>query len=361
MKLIQNFKGIALGFFLVLALLVLAACGGGSDSASSNGNNASEGGKEDSEKVYHLRMNSVNAPSIEGTPQTIAEKGFAELVKEKTNGRIEIEIFYSNQLAGQSESLDALARGTIDLQVNAPAAWGDKIPEANWSNMPFAWKTEEELDHLIRHTEFGELFAESLEQYGVKPLHYYYSSSAGYLSNSPITKPEDFKGLVMNSSSNLKSKFYQEMGSGIANIPYAEYYEGLLRGTVDVVNFPYYAMETMKLSEVVKYVTIPGEVAPAPTLIAISKATWDELPSDLQELLMEAALEIEQQTIAASKEFTERGIQYARDEGLEIVEITDEGYKEFIEIAKKSHWAEYAASSERSKKMIEILNGNIGN
>src|SRR5690606_27384271 len=115
-----------------------------------------------------------------------------------------IEAFYSNQLAGQGESLDALARGTIDIHVGTPSAWADKIPEGNWGSLPFAWKTEEELNHIIRNTEFGNLYAESLEEYGVKPLFYYHSAASGYLSNKPITSPEDFKGVVMNAVGTLK-------------------------------------------------------------------------------------------------------------------------------------------------------------
>lgn len=358
MKQISNvlLKSAGLAFFILVTLTVLAACDGGSGATSTAG----EGEKADTEQVYKLRMNSINPQSKEGdqSPSSIATVGFVERVKEKTNGRVEIEVFYSNQLAGQSESLDALARGTIDLQIITPAAWADKIPEGNWASLPFAWKSEEELFHLIRETEFGPLYEEALGNYGVKPLHYYYAASAGYLSNSPITKPEDMKGLVVNAVGTLKGNFYKEMGAGTASIPFSDYYEGLLRGTIDAVSFPYYAMESMKLSEVVKYVTTPGEVSPAISLIAISHKTWDKLPKDLQDLVMESALEIEKETIPASKAYTESGLNYAKETGLEIVEMTDEGYTEFVKIAKDTYWNGFAEMNDRTKKMIEIIEKN---
>lgn len=356
----MKFSKNSISWFLTLlfVLLVLAACGDGSDTASNQSNNASsENGKEDTEKVYHLRMNSVNAPSVEGSPQTIAEKGFAELVKERTNGRVEIEIFYSNQLAGQSESLDALSRGVFDLQVIAPSAWADKIPDGNWASISYGWENEEGILHLLRETEFGDLYAQALGEYGVKPLYYYFTGGAGYLSTSPISEPDDMKGLVVNTLG-IKTGYYKAMGAGIASIPFADYYEGLMRGTVDVVAFPYYAMETMKLAEVVDYVTVPGDYQPAVTLIAISQQTWDELPEDLQEIVMEAALEIEKKTIPASKEFTARGLEYAKAEGLEIVELTDEAINEFLEIGKQSYLAEFAKINDRTKKMLEIIEEN---
>ncbi|WP_077211764.1 TRAP transporter substrate-binding protein [Bacillus dakarensis] len=348
---------IGLTFIFALSLLLLAACGGGSDSAATEGN--SDGGdKANSEKVYNLKMNSQNAPPLEGSPSHHAQVGFAELVKEKTNGRVNIEIFYSNQLAGQSESLDALARGTIDFHVGTPSAWADKIPEGNWSNLPFAWKNEEEVYHLLRETDFGKIYEEAVNSYGVKLLFYYHSAAAGYLSNKPISSPSDFKGVVTNMSGTLKGDFYKGMGAGIASIPFADFYEGLLRGTVDSVLYPYYAMESMKLAEVVKYVTVPGEVSPAIGIVSISQSAWDELPSDLQEIVMEAALQIEKETMPLSKAYTDKGLEYAKEQGLEIVEMSDESYNEFLARAKETVWTEFAAINDRTKKMAEILEEN---
>ena len=344
----------ALTICFTFALLLLAACSGGGEQASSGGN----GDEASEEKTFKLRLNSQVPPSVEGSPTYIAQEVFADMVKERTNGRVEIEIFYSNQLAGQAESLDALARGTIDLQFAPPIAWADKIPEGNWSSMPYAWKSEEHLVHLLRETELGKLYTEALEEYGVKPLHYYFSAGAGYLSTTPIAKPEDLKGLVVNSLG-LANAFYEATGSGIASIPFADYYEGLLRGTVDAVMFPYYSLETMKLSEVVDYITVPGQNSPSVGIVAVSLKTWDKLPSDLQDIIMEVSLEVEKLGMPASKAFTERGIEYGREQGLEVIEMTDEDYNEFVKIAKETYWAEFAKINDRTKRMTEVIEENL--
>ncbi|WP_077212144.1 TRAP transporter substrate-binding protein [Bacillus dakarensis] len=355
MKMKQSFFKKLAFFATMLALLMLAACSGGGEKASTGGNN--EG--NDKEQTFKLRMNSTYTPPIEGSPTYIAQEEFAELVKEKTNGRVEIEIFYSNQLAGQSESLDALARGTFDIQVTTPVAWADRIPEGNWSAMPYAWKSEEHLRHLLRNTEVGELYSEALGDYGVKPLHYYFSASTGFLSKKPITKPEDANGMVIASVGSLLGDYYKAMGAGTANIPFSDYYEALLRGTIDAIAFPYYSLESMKLAEVVDYITIPGGQSPSFGVIVISQLTWDKLPSDLQDSIMEASLEIEEKMIPASRAFTDRGIEYAKEQGLEVVETTDEVYQEFVEIAKETYWAGFADINERSKRMIEVIEENL--
>ncbi|WP_077212235.1 TRAP transporter substrate-binding protein [Bacillus dakarensis] len=353
----NRFLKLSLALVFMLSLLLLGACSSGSSRSESTGGSSDEGkAEEKEEKIYKLRMNSMNAPPTDSnTSSYLAQEGFKELVKEKTNGRVEIEIFYANQLAGQSESLDALSRGTIDMQVISPVSWTDKIPEGNWNSLPFGWKNEEELVYLINESGLGDLYAEALNEYGVKPLFYYQSSAMAFLSNVRISGPEDMKGAIVNTQGTLKGDFYKAMGAGIANLPYAEYYEGLLRGTIDAVSFPAYTLDTYKLGEVVKYVTVPGELSPGAAMIAISQSAWDELPSDLQDLVMEAAKEIEQQTIAASKAYTEHGIEFAKENGLEVVELSEEAHKEFVEIAKETYWRGFAETNERTKKMIEII------
>jgi len=351
--LLKDFKKLpAIAILMLLAVLMLAACGGGGEKANSDG--AGDG----KEEPIKLRLNSQIPPSVEGSPTYIAQEVFADMVKERTNGRVEIEIFYNNQLAGQAESLDALARGTIDLQFSPPVAWADKIPEGNWSSMPYAWKSEEHVLHLLRETELGELYDEALAEYGVKTLHYYFSAGAGYLSKSPIEKPEDLKGKVVNSLG-LANEFYKATGSGLASIPFADYYEGLLRGTIDVVMFPYYSLETMKLSEVVDYISVPGVNNPSVGIVAVSLKTWEKLPKDLQEIIQEVSLEIEQLGAPASKAFTERGIEYGKEQGVEVVEISDEDYQKFVEISKETYWKKFAEVSDRTKRMVEVVEENL--
>ncbi|WP_077212229.1 TRAP transporter substrate-binding protein [Bacillus dakarensis] len=349
-------KSMTLLFFMVMTLLVLAACGGGG-SATTGGN--SEGEEVQEEKVYKLRMNSQNAPPTDKESSSyIAQEGFKKMVEERTNGRVEVELYYANQLAGQSESLDALSRGTIDMQVITPVAWADKIPESNWSSIPFGWKTEEDLHYLLRESGLGDLYEEALNEYGIKPLFYYHSSLAGYFSNVRIAEPADMKGVVMNTQGTLKGDFYKKMGAGIANIPFSDYYEGLLRGTVDAVSFPTYAVETYKLGEVAKYLIVPGEVSPAMGLITINQEKWNQLPSDLQDIIMEVSMEIEQQSMVASKKLTDKGINYAKENGVEVVELSDEARKEFVDIAKETYWKAFGETNDRTKKMVEILEAN---
>ncbi|MEK4425779.1 TRAP transporter substrate-binding protein [Solibacillus sp. FSL K6-1523] len=340
----KNFKGL---FFILSMVFLLSAC-------SEDGKEASSGTAK--EETFTLKYNSAFLPSSEDwQAKSLATEKFAKLVEERSEGRIKIDIFYSNQLAGQAESLDALAKGTIDLQNITPVAWGDKIPEGSFTALPYWNINEEHSLYIMRETEIGEQYEEVTENYGVKILSYWPASATGYMSNKPIRNVSDLKGMTMNMSSDLLAGFYKEAGIGIATIPYAEQYEGLLRGTLDGIQFPFSSLKDYKLAEVVDYITKPATISPALGIVAISQKTLNKLPEDLQKILIDTALEMENEGIAASKRLTEESILYAQENNVEIVNMTKEAYEEIQELHKKTTWANYATKNERTKKMVDLL------
>lgn len=331
---------------LLISLLVLAACGSGAESSSND------------KEVITLKYNSTfTPPTKKSEPTSIITEKFAELVEERTDGRLKIDLYYSNQLAGQAESLDALAKGTIDIQNITPSAWGDKIPEGNFSGLPFWNINEEHTMYIMRETEVGELYEEAMEEYGVKVLSYWAGSGNGYMSaKSPIASPADMEGLIANINTSMSIGYYEEMGVGVATIPFAEQYEGLQRGTIDFINFPYFTLEKLKLAEVVDYIMTPSTINPALAMLAINKDTLEGLPEDLREILIETALEMESETLVASKEVTVEALEYAKENDVQIIDTTEDNYNEFIEIGKRTAWDSFSKQNDRTKKMVDVLN-----
>lgn len=337
----------------ILLLVAVAACGGKSSEPASE---SSESKEEKPQETFTLKYNTAYPPSeFDWDPKYQLTERFAELVEERTDGRVKIEIYFTNQLAGQVESLDALAKGTIDIQNLTPSAWGDKIPEGDISALAYWDISEEHALYIMRETEVGEIYENALENYGVKLLGYWPASATGIMSSTKIEKAEDFNGLVMNVTSSLSNDFYKSIGAGIATIPFAEQYEALMRGTIDVIQFPYYSLETYKLHEVLDYLTVPPTVSPSLGLVAISQKALDKMPEDLQEIILETAKEMEIAGIEGSKKLTERALKFAEENGVEIVKMTEKNYKEFTELNREKVWSKFAEKNENTKRMIEVL------
>lgn len=105
--------------FIFVLLVIFSAC---------EPSSADEEAEE--EETYTLTYHSSYPPSeYDWEPKYQAQERFMELVEERTDGRVTFDVYYSDQLVGQDESVDALARGTIDIQNTSPSYWVERIPE----------------------------------------------------------------------------------------------------------------------------------------------------------------------------------------------------------------------------------------
>src|SRR5690625_1075685 len=120
----------------MLFTLVLVACGGNSN--KSNNDNGQAEPAEDTGQTFQLKFNSYISPSdFDWEPKMKSQEHFVQYIEEETDGRVEIELFHNNQLAGQVESLDALAKNTFSIQNISPSYWSSKVPEGDFFSLPF--------------------------------------------------------------------------------------------------------------------------------------------------------------------------------------------------------------------------------
>ncbi|HZG72315.1 MAG TPA: TRAP transporter substrate-binding protein DctP, partial [Chondromyces sp.] len=269
-------------FAVIMFVLILSACSGGSNETSSDGDG---GGKSDK---YKLTMNVAYPPSkVEDDVLMNGTKRFAELIEERTNGQVKVEVFYSNQLVPQDQLIDALKTGTVDFGYSAPQYYGDTIPTAFFSNLPFFGRDIDHMMSLIREKGIDKIVDQEMEQYGVKLLFYGPTGEYGLMSKKPIKSIDDVKGMSVRAAGGLWTPWYESLGASPVNVAAAEIYEALQRGTVDAVPYPFYTLNDYSYHEVVNSITIPGIIPSAVTANFISLKTWNELPKDIQTIITE--------------------------------------------------------------------------
>ncbi|MDQ1002183.1 TRAP-type C4-dicarboxylate transport system substrate-binding protein [Neobacillus niacini] len=348
---VSNFKNRKVYLFAIfmLILIVISACGKNETTASGDTDTGSN------DETFTLQMNSAFTASVtDWEPKYFAQERFAELVEERTDGKVKIEIFYTNQLSGQETAIDALAKGTFDIQNGNAAMWGDKIPEGLFLSLPYWNISEEQTFSTLYDTEVRELYSQALEEYNVKLLLNWTSGPSGFNSNKPLASVKDFEGTLINSVTNVSTSYFKHLGAGIASVPYSELYEAMSRGTIDAFTYPYSALETSNLHEVVDYVTIPpwqygmGD-------IVMNLDTWNSLPKNLQDTISDVAKEMEQETRNASMETYKKAIDFANEHDVEVVKMDLDEYKKMRELAIESSWKDYSKFNKRTKKIYDIL------
>ena len=165
---------------------------------------------------------------------------FAELVNERTNGRINIKVYPSSQLlAGkQTSEFLMLRNGAIDFALASPINWSPQIKELNLTALPFFMAVQPDRYKAIDAVTAGKsgaMLIAAVEQKGVKLLGW---GENGYremtTSKGPITKPEDMQGLKIRVvGSPIFIDTFRALGANPVNMNWAEATTGFQQGVVD--------------------------------------------------------------------------------------------------------------------------------
>jgi len=218
---------------------------------------------------------------------------FADLVEEKTDGRIKIKLFYGGQLfkGEQTSEFQLMARGAIDFAWGSTINWSPVLPELNVFSLPFFVRDYERLDKL-ENSEVGERLFELMEQKGVKPLAW---AENGFrqLTNSErqVTAPGDVSGLKIRVvGSPIFVDIYRELGADPVSMNWGDAVTAFSQGVVDGQENPAGVLVPVKIWEHHQYATMWNYLVD-PVVVGVSMRLWKQFPADIQEAIREAAVE----------------------------------------------------------------------
>src|ERR1700741_4538036 len=243
------------------------------------------------------------APS---NPRHEAAVLFAERVKVKTNGRIEIQVAHSAQLGDDAAMITALRSGTLDISANSQGAIANVVPEYAAIGLPFLFSDVQKAWALL-DGPVGEELTKRTAAKGMVVLGYW-DNGIRHVTNSkkPIKAPADLKGLkIRTPPDGMTVDIMQALGADTQQIKFAELYVALQQGVVDGQENPLANIASAKLYEVQKYLTLTGHKY-EPNPFVMSKRAWDRLTPADQKIFTEAAAEATQVQRKHSKEADEK-------------------------------------------------------
>ena len=223
-------------------------------------------------------------------PYGMGADKFAEIVKQKSKGDIEIKVFPSSQLGTQKELIEGLIYGTVDMTLTGTAELGTFQPQMALFDMPFLFKDRA---HAYRSLDsVGMEMAKPLEGKGIKLLGYMENGIRHMTNNArPIKTPADMKGMKIRVMNN---KVYVEMMKSLGASPtpmaLAELYSAMQAGVVDGQENPSAHIFTKRFFEVQKYASLTGHAYAAEPIL-ISMSTWKKLTPAQQTIVQESANE----------------------------------------------------------------------
>ncbi len=240
----------------------------------------------DFKKEYKLQVN-VGPSFYWG----IGATKFADLVKEKTDGRINIKPYFGSALlkGAQLKSAQMVAKGVIDCAYESTINVSPVIPEANIFHMPFFVNTFENLDKM-KSGQSGQAVFAAMEKVGLKPLAW---AENGFrqITNSkhPIQKPEDLKGLRIRVVGNpMFMDTFRQLGADPVNMNWGDAQTAFQQGVVDGQENPVGVLIPVQIYQYHTYVTMWNYLVD-PLVIYWNQKQWEAFPADIQKAIQEAA------------------------------------------------------------------------
>lgn len=235
-----------------------------------------------------LRFASSN---VEGNPQVDGLIKFADLMKQKSGGKIVVKVFTGATLGKDVQVLSSMQGGTVDGATMNTNLLVGIIKDAGLVDLPYLFDNEQEA-YAVLDGSFGKKIHAQLEPKGLVGLSYF---DMGYYSlhNSklPITKLEDVAGLKMRvTETPVTIDTFKAFGANAVPLPYAELFSALEAKIVDGGGQPPLNMVYGKIGEVSKYYSM-NRYSYTPVSLLMSKKTLDKLTADEKKIVMEAAKE----------------------------------------------------------------------
>ncbi|UQI33799.1 TRAP transporter substrate-binding protein [Pseudomonas bijieensis] len=229
--------------------------------------------------------------NVKEHPQGQGAQKFADLLGEKSGGKIKVRLFPGGTLGGDVQTVSALQGGTLDITVLNSGILAAQAPDYAMLDFPFLFNNVEEA-HAVIDGPVGQKLAAQLDSKGLVGLGYW---DLGFrnLTNSkhPVTRLEDMQGLKIRV---IQSPIYLETFSALGANPvpmaFPEVYTGLEQHTIDGQENPFTVIEGNKFYEVQKYLSVTGHIFNPQSLI-ISQKTWSRLNDDEKAMISAAAAE----------------------------------------------------------------------
>lgn len=269
----------------------------------------------------------------EDYPTTQGAYKFAELVYERTGGRVEIQVNAGGVLGDEKTVIEQLQFGGVDFARVSLSPLAEFVPKLNVLQMPYLYTGREHMWKVLEGP-IGNDFMNSFGGSSLVPLSWYDAGARSFYSvNGPIESLDDMKGLKMRvQESELMMDTIEALGATPVPMAFGEVYSGLQTGEIHGAENNWPSYESTRHYEVAKYFTL-DEHTRVPELQLAAQSTWDKLPREYRLIIQECAREsaLYERQLWAEREKTSEG--RVRKAGCVVTELPPEEKARFQEAA----------------------------
>ncbi len=276
-------------------------------------------------------------------PWGIAAEKWVELVKERTEGRINLKIYSNSQLVqgDQTKEFTALRQGIIDMALGSTINWSPQVKELNLFSLPFLMPDTKALDALTSGAVEENLFA-AIRKKGAEPIGW---AENGFRqvtnSKQEIRTPGDLKGLKIRVvGSPLYADTFSALGANPTQMSWADAKPALTTKAVDGQENPITVFKIAKMETVGQMFMTRWDYVADPLIFAVNPRIWKQFTPEDQKILKEAAAEAGKAGISASRDGDDVAAKEITAKGVKITVLTPEERQKFVD-ATRGVYAEW--------------------
>ncbi len=269
---------------------------------------------------------------------------FSRILDDRSNGRIRLDVYHSEQLAKEIESIRLIQAGVIDMTATS-STLNNWIEIASFCEMPFLLRDSTDMQNLIAGPVGQQIEKDMLEVCGLRPLGYFQRGARHLTSNRPIRHPDDLNGLIIRVP-NVPSfvTAWSALGAKPTPMAFSEVFTSLQQGTIEAQENPFALIKSAGFAEVQSYVNLTEHVV-SWVYPVIGQKQLNNMPPDLRKIFLESAedmIKYEHQLFLKNEKIVK---QELKEKGMQFIEVDKTAF------SQKCSDAVYESLSAEMKKV----------
>ncbi len=275
---------------------------------------------------------------------------FAEIVKEKTDGNVEVQVFPNSQLGKEMDLIRGMQMGTADFTISGESMqnWA---PLAALLAAPYAVRDLDHLKKIINSDANKKISEQIIEKVKVRPVATFGRGPRNLTSNRPIKSPDELNGMILRVPNvPLFVAFWEALGAKPTPMAFSEVFTSLQQGTIEGQENPLALIKSASFYEVQDYVNQTEHVT-GWIYIVMSERKFQKLPKEYQEAILEAGRIVSEHAIDNLVKEEAEYKKFLQEKGMEFVEVDKPAFQKVAAEVVKENF-----SPEQNAVYTEIVN-----
>ena len=302
---------------------------------------------------YTMKIAHLEAPT-QPRHQGLVKVG--ELVKSRTNGEVEIQLFPASQLGNARQMVEGVQFGTIEATMMPAAFLGGFNPAVSILDIPYVFPTDRAKSQQLRESAFGKAILDSFKSRQLLGITLWPNGRKSLTSNKPLDKLDEMRGQkfrVMDSKILIEQ--FAAVGASAVAINFSELYTSLQTGVIDGQENPLDTISTMKFHEVQKNLVVT-EHGSMEDVFLVNPGWWAKLPAGHRDAIVKSLEEVRPQTEKAKEAAQQASLELIKSSGKIHVRVADEAERRRMRdvMAPKAREAYLERAGAEGKKLLDL-------